>query len=145
MRPLRSARPIWYGRGRLRTSSPDVSDSDLREKSYGEAEGRPQSWLEERSVPASEFGERLRHDEGIAGAETRWDLASRAYAAMERISQSGVDHCMVVTHGGTATFLLAAWIGMPIESTGRVGFGLTSGGISLLRRDDRHRGPRSAR
>ena len=57
-----------------------VIDADLREKSYGEAGGRPQAWLDERFVPPPATGERMRHDEGIAGAETKWQLAVRAYA-----------------------------------------------------------------
>lgn len=114
-----------------------VLDRDLREKSYGEAEGRPQSWLDERFVPPPASGDRLRHDEGIAGAETRWDLALRARAAMARIEESASEHVVVVSHGGTTTFLLAAWIGMPPETTGVVSFRLTPGGITLLRTDDR--------
>lgn len=113
-----------------------VVDPDLREKSYGEAGGKPQSWLDERFVPPPEVGERMRHDEGIAGAETKWDLGVRAYAAMERIQRSAAEHVVAVSHGGTSTFLLAAWIGMPIEAAGLVSFRFNSGGISLLRKDD---------
>lgn len=113
-------------------------DPDLREKSYGEAGGRPKAWLEERRIPIPEFGERLRHDEGVDGAETRMDLAVRAYAAMDRIQQSTMENQVVVTHGGTATLLLAAWIGMPLEASGRVQFRVSSGGITHLRKDDRN-------
>ena len=111
-------------------------DPDLREKSYGEAGGRPQAWLDERFTPPPEVGERMRHDEGVGGAETKWELAVRAYAAMERIQGSAVENQVVVAHRGTATFLLAAWIGMPIEAAGLVNFRFSSGGISLLRKDD---------
>ncbi|WP_326554230.1 histidine phosphatase family protein [Micromonospora sp. NBC_01813] len=52
-------------------------DADLREKSYGEAGGRPQEWLDERFMPPPAAGERMRHDEGVPGAETKWDLAVR--------------------------------------------------------------------
>ena len=107
-------------------------DSDLREKSYGEAEGRPTSWLRERQIPLPDQGDRLRHDEGIAGAESRMDLARRAYSAMDRLVASANEDQVVVTHGGTATLLIAAWIEMPIESAGRVQFGLSSGGITEL-------------
>lgn len=107
-------------------------DPDLREKSYGEAEGRPKTWLQERQIPLPAQGERLRHDEGIAGAETRMDLARRAYAAMQRLMLSESENQVVVTHGGTATLLLAAWIEIPIESAGRVQFSLSSGGITEL-------------
>ncbi|PSK96657.1 putative phosphoglycerate mutase [Haloactinopolyspora alba] len=111
-------------------------DTDLREKSYGAAGGRPQAWLNERFIPPPEVGERMRHDEGVEGAESRMDLAVRAYAAMERIQEMAVESQVVVTHGGTATYLLAAWIGMPIDAADRVHFRFTSGGISLLRKED---------
>jgi len=107
-------------------------DPDLREKSYGDAEGRPTAWMQERQIPLPDQGERLRHDDGIAGAETRMDLAQRAYAAMQRVMSSTLENQVVVTHGGTATLLLAAWIEMPIESAGRVQFGLDPGGITEL-------------
>lgn len=107
-------------------------DPDLREKSYGDAEGRPKAWLQERQIPLPDQGERLRHDDGIARAETRMDLAQRAYAAMQRLMLSELENQVVVTHGGTATLLFAAWIEMPIESAGRVQFGLDAGGITEL-------------
>jgi probable phosphoglycerate mutase len=113
-----------------------VLDADLREKSYGEAGGRPQAWLDERFIPPPAVGERMRHDEGVRGAETKWEQAVRAYAALERILRSEVENQVVVTHGGTATLLLAAWIGMPIDAAGLVGFRFSSGGITLLREDD---------
>lgn len=49
----------------------EVLDPRLREKSYGEAEGRPQSWLDDRFVVPPASGNRLAHDEGLPGAETR--------------------------------------------------------------------------
>jgi probable phosphoglycerate mutase len=58
------------------------------------------------------------------------------YAALERILRSTVEHQVVVTHGGTATFPLAAWIGIPIDAAGLVAFRFSSGGITLLREDD---------
>lgn len=115
-----------------------ILDRDLREKSYGEAEGKPQSWLNERRVPIPEFGDRLRHDEGIDGAETRMDLARRAYNVMERIRESPGEHQVLVTHGGTATLLIAAWIGMPIDAADLVQFRVSSGGITVLRKDSRN-------
>jgi 2,3-bisphosphoglycerate-dependent phosphoglycerate mutase len=75
----------------------------------------------------------MRHDEGVPGAETKWDLAVRAYAAMERILASPAQHQIVITHGMAATFLLAAWIGMPLKAAGHVAFRFSS------RRDARAR------
>ncbi len=108
----------------------------LREKSYGEAEGRPQAWLDERFVPPPVTGDRLAHHEGIAGSETRGQLGVRAYAALAEIRARPVQHQIVVTHGFTLTMLVAAWIGMPLRSTGRVSFGATSGGLTILEEDD---------
>ncbi len=111
-------------------------DPDLREKSYGEAEGRPQAWLDERFVAPPAAGDRMHHHEGVAGAETRHDLGTRVYAAVERVLASDREHQVVVTHGFAATYVIAAWIGMPLESTGYVSFGLSSGSITELREDD---------
>jgi 2,3-bisphosphoglycerate-dependent phosphoglycerate mutase len=119
-----------------RLGAPVVLDRDLREKSYGEAGGRPQSWLDERFIPPPRFGERMRHDEGLPGAETKWDLAVRVYAAVERILKSDAPHQVIVTHGMAATFVLAAWIEMPLESAGRIAFRFSPGGITTLREDD---------
>lgn len=109
---------------------------DLREKSYGEAGGRPQAWLDERFVPPPATGERMDHAEGIAGAETKLELAIRIYRAMEEITSRGCEHQVVVTHGGALTFVVAAWIRMPIAAAGYAAFRSTSGGITHLREDD---------
>lgn len=115
-----------------------TTDPDLREKSFGEAEGKPQEWLRARTIPLPDDGERLRHDEGIEGAETRWQLAERSYRAMDRIIGSLAQNQVVVTHGGPTTLLIAAWIGMPIEAAGRVQFPVESGSITWLRKDPRN-------
>lgn len=111
-------------------------DAGLREKSYGDAEGRPHAWLDERFVPPPVTGDRLLHDEGIRGAETRWSLASRVYASMARILANECEHQIVVTHGFAATMVLAAWIKMPIEAVTSVSFRVVSGSITDLRQDD---------
>lgn len=113
-----------------------VWDRRLREKSYGEAEGRPQEWLDQRFVPPPAVGERMRHDEGIPGAETRVTLARRVYAAMDAILARPCANQIIVTHGGASTFVVASWIKMPIESAGHVNFRVTAGSITVLREDD---------
>lgn len=112
-------------------------DPRLREKSYGEAGGRPQAWLDARFVPPPAVGDRLHHDEGVTGAETRFDVAVRAYGAMTDLLGLDVDELVVVTHGFTAGLLVAAWIGMPIEAAGHVAFPVRSGSITTLREDGR--------
>ncbi|WP_409489361.1 histidine phosphatase family protein [Amycolatopsis sp. cmx-11-12] len=113
-----------------------VLDPRLREKSYGEAGGKPQEWLDSRFVPPPATGERLGHDEGIPGAETKGAMAARVYAAMESILESDREHQIVVTHGGALTFVIAAWIRMPLESAGYVDFRGSPGSVIVLREDD---------
>ncbi|TFF16691.1 histidine phosphatase family protein [Cellulosimicrobium terreum] len=110
-------------------------DPRLREASYGEAGGRPQAWLDARFVPPPATGDRLRHDVGVAGAETRLDVALRVYAATTDLLRRDVDHQVVVTHGFAATFVVAAWIGMPVDAAGHVAFPVPSGSITTLRED----------
>ena len=115
---------------------PPITDRRLRERSYGAAEGRPKEWLDQRFVPPPAVGDRMGHDVGVSGAETTWAFASRVYAATDEILQRPCRHQIIVTHGGTLTFVVARWIGMPIESVGRVNFPVPSGSITTLREDD---------
>jgi probable phosphoglycerate mutase len=110
--------------------------ADLREKSYGEAEGQPQSWLDERFVFPPKIGNRLDHREGLAGAESRRELALRIYRAMDQILASPCAYQIIVTHGFALTFVVAAWIKMPLEATGYIAVKSTSGGITHLLEDD---------
>jgi probable phosphoglycerate mutase len=113
-----------------------VEDRRLRERSYGDAEGRPQEWLDQRFIPPPAIGDRMGHDVGVPGAETTSSVAQRIYAAMDEILRRRCEHQIVVTHGGAATFVIAYWIGMPIESLGQVNFRVSSGSITTLREDD---------
>jgi 2,3-bisphosphoglycerate-dependent phosphoglycerate mutase len=113
-----------------------VLDRRLREKSAGAADGRPQEWLRERFRPPPAAGDRMEHDEGVPGSETKKAFALRIYAAMDDILRSFCEHQIVVTHGYAVTFVLASWIKMPIESLGFVIFRVPSGSITVLREDD---------
>ena len=113
-----------------------VEDRRLRERSYGEAEGRPQEWLDQRFVPAPAIGDRMGHGVGVRGAETTRAFARRVYAAMNEILRRPCEHQIIVTHGGALTFVVACWIGMPIESLGHVNFRAPSGSITTLYEDD---------
>jgi 2,3-bisphosphoglycerate-dependent phosphoglycerate mutase len=67
---------------------PIQTTPDLREISYGDAEGKPQSWLDERFIHPPRSGNRLDHEYGIPGAETRRVFAARISRAMDRILAS---------------------------------------------------------
>ena len=113
-----------------------VLDDRLREKSYGAGEGRPQAWFRARYIPPPPTGDRMNHDEGITGAETRDVFARRLYAAMDDILRNQCEHQVIVTHGGAVTFLLAAWIKMPVSALDYVNFDVASGSITKLQEDD---------
>lgn len=115
---------------------PPTLDPRLREKSYGEAEGRPQPWLRSRFVPPPPSGDRLTHDEGIPGAETKAAWAHRVYAAMTDILHSSCPHQIIVTHGGTLTFVVTSWLRIPIESAAYASFPPKPGSITTLTEDD---------
>ncbi len=114
---------------------PPILDQRLREKSYGEAEGKPQSWLRERFIPPPATGDRLRHNEGITGAETMHTFGERVYAAMHSILHRDSAHQIIVTHGGAITFLLAAWANLPLDSLAYARFQATPGSITELHED----------
>jgi len=73
---LRRTRQTAAAVGRALGTDPTL-EPRLREKSYGEAGGRPQSWLDARFVPPPATGDRLRHHDGPTGSETRSDVAAR--------------------------------------------------------------------
>lgn len=113
-----------------------IAMSDLREKSAGVAGGKPQQWLDDRFIPPPARGDRMNHHEGIEGGETRGELAQRAYRAVDAILARPCTHQVVVTHGTALTFVISAWIRMPIEAAGYVWFRSSSGGITVLHEDD---------
>ncbi|MBA3414830.1 MAG: histidine phosphatase family protein [Chloroflexia bacterium] len=116
--------------------APIQTTADLREKSYGEAEGKPQPWLAARFVHAPKLGNRMDHREGIPGAESKREFAGRIYRAMDRILASSGSYQIIVTHGFALTFVVAAWIRMPLDSAGYIAVRSTSGGITHLFEDD---------
>ena len=109
----------------------------LREKSYGVAEGRPQSWLDERFIVPPPVGERMDHDEGIGGAETKLQWVRRVYAAMARLQADPAEYRVIVTHAGTASWVIAAWMRIPIPACGYIHFRVPSGSITVLEEDNK--------
>ncbi|MFF1822720.1 histidine phosphatase family protein [Kribbella sp. NPDC058245] len=113
-------------------------DPRLRERTNGDADGRPQSWLTERRIPLPEYGDRLAHHDGPEGAETRLHLVERLYPALEEILSRESETQIIVSHGNATSYLISAWLGIPMLNTDRGFFPLTSGGITTLRRNDTH-------
>lgn len=114
-----------------------ILSADLREISYGVAEGRPDGWLKERWVPTPDTN-RMDH-RNLPGNETRREFATRIYRGMAPILAAANGTFIVVTHGFAQTFAIAAWIGLPIEEAGLVNFASKPGGITELEQDNHFR------
>lgn len=118
-----------------RLKRPIHTDSDLREISYGCAEGMPQEWLDARQVPAPD-DDRMEHRGGIENGETRREVAERVYRAVDAIVSRPCETQIIVTHGFALTFVIAAWIKMPVDAVAYVSFPARSGSITHLKQDD---------
>ncbi|MEU5870942.1 histidine phosphatase family protein [Glycomyces sp. NPDC047369] len=116
-----------------------VLDRRLREKSFGEAEGRPQDWLHARRTAPPATGDRMGHTGGVPDLEPDSAVAQRIYAAMDDLVGRPCAHQIIVTHGYALTFVVAAWIRMPPASLGYAVFKAPSGSITVLAEDDFHR------
>lgn len=113
-------------------------DPRLRERSNGEADGRPQSWLAQRRIPLPEHGDRLAHNDGPAGAETRLALVERLYPALADILRSPAPTQIIVSHASATSYLILAWLGMPMHATDRGFFPLKAGSITTLHHNASH-------
>ena len=78
----------------------------------------------------------MHHDEGVDGAETKAAFAERVYAAMDDVLARPVQWQVIVTHGFALTYVVAAWIGMPVEALGYVHFRGGPGSVTTLHEDD---------
>jgi broad specificity phosphatase PhoE len=129
-RATQTAQPIADSFG-----SDFVVTPDLREIGCGIAEGKPQAWLNERISYPPQDQSRIDH-KIIEGAETRRTAATRIQRFVNQLIEQAPRQAVVVTHGFASTFVVAAWIGMPIQATAFVDFEVSPGGITTLELDE---------
>ncbi|HDJ21992.1 MAG TPA: histidine phosphatase family protein [Candidatus Bathyarchaeota archaeon] len=110
-------------------------DPGFREFGYGRAEGKPREWLEKHLVPRPADGNRLDH-RVCEGSETRREIAYRVQGALERVLEKEVKNTVIVSHGFALTFIIMAWLKVPIENMDYCNFKADPGGITLLVEDD---------
>ena len=115
--------------------SPVSLDADLREMSYGSAGGKPDAWMRENESYSPRVGDRMGH-RSIPDGESKREFATRIYRAVDHIVADPAPVQVVVTHGFAITFLVAAWVGMPIEAAGYINLKADSGSLTHLREDD---------
>ncbi|UCD45934.1 MAG: histidine phosphatase family protein [Candidatus Bathyarchaeota archaeon] len=114
---------------------PATPDSRLREMSYGDAEGKPQSWFRDQIKPQPSDGNRLDH-RVYAGAESRREVAERVGAALTDILEMGALDTVIVSHGFASTFLIMAWMKAPAEHMDYCSLPARPGSVTRLHEDD---------
>ncbi|MFD6177214.1 MULTISPECIES: histidine phosphatase family protein [unclassified Isoptericola] len=110
-------------------------DRRLREISFGDAEGRPNAWLDARRVHAPD-DDRLDHRGPVPGAETRREVAERVGACVAGLMADEAHDHVVVTHGFAHTFVVTTWLRVPVEAAGFATFATSPGAITHLAHDD---------
>ncbi|MCW4011424.1 MAG: histidine phosphatase family protein [Candidatus Bathyarchaeota archaeon] len=107
----------------------------LREMNYGLAGGKSLEWGDEHIVPQPLDGDRMNH-RIFDGAESKLELAERVNSALSSILTASVENIVVVTHGFASTFVVMAWMRIPVEYLGYVNLPSKPGCVSKLVEDD---------
>ena len=111
-----------------------VLDRRLREMSFGKHEGMSLIQHKELMIPLSSSDDRMDH-RICEGAESRRELAMRIVAFVNEIMESNHNE-VIVTHGFAATFVIAAFQQIDMETLGYINYKLSPGSISILEEDD---------
>ncbi len=113
-------------------------DQGFREMNYGVVGGKPQAWIEKLEIP--EIQEDTRMDIRIyEGAESRRDIGTRVNEALIKALDKDRRDLVIVTHGFATTFLMYAWLKVPLEHMGFGNFPSKPGCVSHLQIDDRYK------
>lgn len=112
-----------------------ILDHRLREMSYGDAEGKPQSWFKNRMKPQPKDGDRINH-RVYTGAESRLEVAERVTEALAAILKRDAKNTVIVSHGFASSFIIMAWMNVPPIHMDYCSFTATPSSITLLHKDD---------
>ena len=107
--------------------SPLSFDARLREMSFGEAEGKPIDWFNNKTNKLENYC--------IKGQETKKQFASRLVEAMSEYFFS-YDKLIICSHCYATTFLIMYWLKMPLDDITSVKFDISPGSISHLNTDN---------
>jgi 2,3-bisphosphoglycerate-dependent phosphoglycerate mutase len=116
-------------------NSPIILDKNLREMKIGDAGGKSEEWQKANVIPQPVEGNRLDH-RAFNGAETRREVGKRAYAFWNQALKNADENIIVITHGFMTTFLILAWMKIPVENMDYAQFPRSSGVVTLLNEDD---------
>lgn len=92
--------------------APKAGDAAVNEIEFGELTGLSDRQIDERFGAFMERRRSLEADLAFPGGECGADVWRRAYPFLEKVAQSGHEHAVVVTHGGTIRSILAGVLHM---------------------------------
>ncbi len=110
-------------------------EKGLREMNFGEGNGKPVTWFDANITPPPADDKRLDH-RNFKSAESRREVGQRATDFIDRLIKKSFENAILVTHGGISTFLILAWLKVPVENMDYAFFQTSSGGVDHLMIDD---------
>jgi len=112
-----------------------ILDRNLREMSWGDADGKNQEWINKNINPPPTDGNRLDH-QLVRNSESRRDVGTRIQSSVNQIVNMTDNNIIIVTHGFALTFVIMAWLRIPVENMDYCRFYARPGGVTLLHEDD---------
>jgi probable phosphoglycerate mutase len=112
-----------------------VLNRDLREMNFGDAEGKTREWRDKNIAPKPTDGNRLDH-RVFSNSESRRDIGTRINNSLNRIISKQDDNVIIITHGFALTYIIMAWLKVPVENMDYCSFQARPGGVTLLNEDD---------
>jgi 2,3-bisphosphoglycerate-dependent phosphoglycerate mutase len=112
-----------------------ILDKNLREKSSGEGDGKTREWFDSHITYNPEESNRL-DQYTHKGSESRREVGIRAHTFLGRLLKEPEENTIIVTHGFFTSFLIMAWMKIPVEHMGYGEFPGHSGAVTLLNEDD---------
>lgn len=112
-----------------------VLDERLREMRFGRGEGKARDWSKKNVNPKPADGNRLDY-RIFEGSETRREVGTRVGSIVDEIGDKPGDYAIIITHGFALSFVIMAWMRVPVDGMGHGSFPTASGGVTLLSVDD---------
>ena len=112
-----------------------IRDKRLREMSFGDADGKPGEWRAENITPRPADGDRLNH-QLFNNAETRKDVGTRIRECLDEIIAKKDENLIIVSHGNALTFIIMAWLKVPVENMNYCSFQPSPARVTYLQEDD---------
>jgi probable phosphoglycerate mutase len=110
-------------------------DRNLREMNFGEGGGKTREWYDVNTIPMPTDETRIDH-RIFKNAESRREVGQRAVEFVNHLMNEQDENVILITHGFISTFLISAWLKVPVENMDYINFKTNSSGVDLLSEDD---------